>query len=1439
MRLPSLGWLLFILLCQHVCAKFNKWYAVDTQSVVCPVPPKPEVYPVGLTEADWPTAQEYAMTIDYTENMEPDQPHIVTILRPQGSREVTVEFQVVDANGDEVMSNTLVTLPATTGAASAGSCACTGVNTGVNVSLFGEEYGTSCETWDNDACDFLYPTLDMGPFCCKPWCYVDPNTCEDAWVSIIAPGLHFSYSGACSASPEASPCAWKAPAPCDCINVDTAPQWSSANITSFGAGYGSTCKTWDYTWCSELYPLDVIDYWCCASWCWVGSTCPSGIASQVWPGLFWSDAECPDDSKFVNQCPYKTSEAIDIVELEGDPNATIDVACQCLTMSPSLLQSGRRRAGQAFPTNYGEYCAAWDANYCKEYFPHENADIWCCQTWCYVDKECPSANPSLILPGWYWTYETCKEDGQVLANCAYSDACKPTGTNAGLDSADLARFGANYGTSCRDWDKDKCEEWYQESEGWQVGSNHWCCRSWTYVNKTCPLAEKSWEALNLYFSYDVCLDNVSSYWYTDSTATCGPTPSNAVGGRRLGARRRTASLRRRAGSSATSSSVPRRRTSNPRRRTAVAPRRRAPNLPRRRASYETPRRRAPPRRRAAPPPPPTPRRRTPTRVSSSDRRRAAPTPRRRAPTADLARRRAPVATETTPRRRATPPVPPRRRAPPRRRQIVSGSQPRRRAPAPPRRRSPPRRRAAPRRRETEGRRRVALNPRRRSPSLPRRRAAVPEVPRRRAAPALPPRRRTPRRRAPIGATPAPAPVATPRRRAAPRRRVAPTSVTPRRRAQTPRRRAVTSVPRRRRSTPRRRAPTLPRRRRSSPPRRRVPASARRRAPSSQRRRQDITGGTFSVSPRRREAGIHRRRRDSSTPPRRRRIPATPRRRSPPRRRAVTAPRRRAPTTDPRRRRSLPRRRVSYGYGGRQSVAENYGGSVPQTTSSGLVGNGPKQRTSLNLVMAGAAGVATTAAVGVGGYMLYNSISGRRRDPSLPPTPPSPSPIPTPTPTPTPAPISASSLATHRRRNWAGAWEKLTAPCLDTASISGNLRVSTAEECASNCDSVPDCLAFDTNGELCYLQANCEGTVGDCVGTCGYRKTTYHRRRTTHRRRATTTTPAPAHRRRQDAAAQNFLDKSWCRVPSGPYKGQLQECIDCFQSFGSSCVSETGCFQSTGCFYELNKDMARDDIMVAAFFPQHFTPPLTFTITKLDGADFNATSICPQQKPETSTFDDMFVKSSSVGVDVIVTLTQVETVTNTASIQLEIGNIQYAQLNSDSAKKAQFIEAVKVGVVQSIDADISTDDITVQISSDMVVEVIINPGGDDSAYEVGMALNSSRTSIYTNVVREIDEGVTNVATIKTSASAAITAVADDVDIPTEIAPPDSEALHRRRTQTPTPTPEAVHRRRTAPAPTPVPRTNGTVDSAQPFSQPATVLIMLIVARVFLRLTSGRH
>lgn len=56
------------------------------------------------------------------------------------------------------------------------------------------------------------------------------------------------------------------------------------------------------------------------------------------------------------------------------------------------------------------------------------------------------------------------------------------------------------------------------------------------------------------------------------------------------------------------------------------------------------------------------------------------------------------------------------------------------------------------------------------------------------------------------------------------------------------------------------------------------------------------------------------------------------------------------------------------------MTNNYYGSVPQYTSYGYSGSGPSAGSNMNVVMAGAAGLALGAAVGVGSYMAYQAMT---------------------------------------------------------------------------------------------------------------------------------------------------------------------------------------------------------------------------------------------------------------------------------------------------------------------------------------------------------------------------------------------------------------------------------------------------------------------------------
>lgn len=585
-------------------AQYSMWHALDPMPVVCDRLPMPNPLPTGMTAAEWPTKQEFPVLIKVDNGMRADYPHMVTFLRTKKTA-LSITFDIKDNSGVLIMPSTTVQLlDATSGFTNTASCACTGSNLGVDVAFYGSSYGTNCSAWDSASCTAWFPEVTPGEWCCTPWCYV-PKECPDAYVSEVYPGLYWSYQGACGDVPHTSPCPYSPPDPCECINVDATSQFA-ASVTEFGAGYGSTCKTWAYDDCSDKY--EVVGPWCCEQWCWVKEECSTSVASDIWPELFWSTNKCVSEPEKVATCPYRNS--------TGVTTSTVGDACACLGTSPPDLTAGRRRYGKEFPVAYGTMCSAWDAADCAGYFPNDKHDIWCCETWCYVDRACPSAQESWLFSGYYFSYDACPQNGTALAGCAYSDACKPTGANTGLDAAALTKYGADYGKSCKAWDATKCKEWYEGTDRWSAsGSKDWCCDSWAYVNESCPIVNKSSVVDTLFFSSGICPKDGDAGDYKADTAECAAQTSRRLEGEESGSSeehlsspgedeihgRRLASRRR----SSSSGSSPRRRAPS------TPPRRRAPAPPRRRASPATPprRRRGPPapsRRRRTPPPGPPP-----------------------------------------------------------------------------------------------------------------------------------------------------------------------------------------------------------------------------------------------------------------------------------------------------------------------------------------------------------------------------------------------------------------------------------------------------------------------------------------------------------------------------------------------------------------------------------------------------------------------------------------------------------------------------------------------------------------------------------------------------------------------------------------------------------------------------------------------------------------
>eukprot|EP00928_Gymnodinium_smaydae_P003837 TRINITY_DN11355_c0_g1_i1.p1 TRINITY_DN11355_c0_g1~~TRINITY_DN11355_c0_g1_i1.p1 ORF type:complete len:915 (-),score=107.58 TRINITY_DN11355_c0_g1_i1:335-3022(-) len=609
-RLP-----LLLLGATPVLGSYDLWHVIDPMMVVCPLLKAPDPLPDNMTADMWPSKQEFKVVIDTTHGMLVDRPHVVSFMRTT-SKSLTIKFNLKDKNGKEMVSSGSITLqgkPAPN--ANDDKCQCTGLNTNVDTAFYGAGYGKTCAAHDKDKCKEFWPGLTSQDVCCKAWCYV-PGDCPSAFKSEAASGLYWSYAGVekggkrCADVQQDSTCAkeYAPPDPCTCVNVDSTIQ-ASVHASKFASGYGAQCKTWDYKDCADNYDPSVIDSWCCESWCWVGKECKSALPSKVWEGLHWTTADCKDDQELVRTCPYK-AEAPPVDDSKKDPS------CDCIGYSPNMLRSGRRRAGtQAFDSKYGSTCQAWDKDYCSEYWPKHNSGMWCCQNWCYVDEECPSASASWILPGYFYSYSVCEDEGPALSECKYSDDCKPLGKNTGFSADNITKFGADYGTSCKAWDKDTCAKNY-------AGSNvsDWCCDSWAYVNKSCPAAIPSTISEGLFWSDLICPDDTSAAVWNNATNTCGARrlgddQSDNDLARRLSGRRRSGgrsyyggssySARRRSYSS-WSSSGGRRRAPTPRRRSPVTstPRRRAPVRP-----PATPRRRAQtfsPRRRASPTPPPTP-----------------------------------------------------------------------------------------------------------------------------------------------------------------------------------------------------------------------------------------------------------------------------------------------------------------------------------------------------------------------------------------------------------------------------------------------------------------------------------------------------------------------------------------------------------------------------------------------------------------------------------------------------------------------------------------------------------------------------------------------------------------------------------------------------------------------------------------------------------------
>ena len=191
---------------------------------------------------------------------------------------------------------------------------------------------------------------------------------------------------------------------------------------------------------------------------------------------------------------------------------------------------------------------------------------WCCEQWCYVDSQCPTA-----LPSWqngsatplFWSYLACDADRNLtaatsatpasavaVAATAAADTCKwepevacgCSGSNVGFPFTEAplysnaTLFPTDYGTACKAWETDRCSEMWPANDN--VGD--WCCQNWCYVAETCPLAQRSWSQANLWWTWKSCdtpvaqIDTCTWTGFYNRTATQTPAQLTAAAAGEIG-----------------------------------------------------------------------------------------------------------------------------------------------------------------------------------------------------------------------------------------------------------------------------------------------------------------------------------------------------------------------------------------------------------------------------------------------------------------------------------------------------------------------------------------------------------------------------------------------------------------------------------------------------------------------------------------------------------------------------------------------------------------------------------------------------------------------------------------------------------------------------------------------------------------------------------------
>jgi len=454
------------------------------------------------------------------------------------------------------------------------------------------DYGHYCAAWDdgdgtrhslgtNTQCHTLWPDLAVGDWCCQAWCYVDAS-CPDAlpaWANDENDvPLYYSYSAACDA--EAGPglnveteysdatCPW---GDCECVGDGNAyPPTVTAEI-GFAANYGTYCAAWEdgncgarndetgmhecgaerkecdeMWWKNPATPKRASGDWCCQSWCYVGANCPLPDVS-----VSTINTSTPLSLSY-NTCQRQDTTAQYTVDVTDSQGEVTEGTCpftpadddriggwRCACLGETFARNQLLAIG--FPADYGTTCAAWEdgdcashscGNYtdCRQMWPAEDKGAWCCQPWCFVDKDLcqnPDVEESkleLTNPKLGISYLACDMPAvtpqyPTEAECPWNydftaNPCECLQKTFAAETLEERGFMRDYGHYCAAWEdgdegrhlvgrNPSCHTMWPDRD---VSESAWCCSPWCFVNPdTCPDAIQSElrgpEGETLHYSY--------------------------------------------------------------------------------------------------------------------------------------------------------------------------------------------------------------------------------------------------------------------------------------------------------------------------------------------------------------------------------------------------------------------------------------------------------------------------------------------------------------------------------------------------------------------------------------------------------------------------------------------------------------------------------------------------------------------------------------------------------------------------------------------------------------------------------------------------------------------------------------------------------------------------------------------------------------------------